>query len=55
MLVEAVKLVEAGNPPRVEQDGTSSSYHSYPKPADQRRFRQNGGKYGTIFELWKQM
>lgn len=55
MLVEAVKLVEAGNPPRIEQDGTSPSYHSYPKRADQRRFRQNGGKYGTIFELWKQM
>jgi len=55
MLVQAVKLVEAGNPPRLPQDHTQASYHSVPTPADQRRFRAMGGKYGTIFDLWKQM
>jgi folate-dependent phosphoribosylglycinamide formyltransferase PurN len=55
MLVKAVKLVAAGNPPRLPQEHGQASYHSWPKPADQRRFREQGGKYGTIFELWKQM
>lgn len=55
MLVKAVKLIEAGNPPHLEQDNNQASYHSYPKPADQRFFRKQGGKYGTIFELWKHM
>jgi methionyl-tRNA formyltransferase len=55
MLVEAVKLVEAGNPPRLPQPEAGISYHSWPKLTDQRRFRQQGGQYGTIFELWKHM
>lgn len=55
MLVRSVKLIAAGNPPRIAQDPRQASYHSWPKPADQRRFRQQGGQYGTIFELWKYM
>ena len=55
MLVKAINLVAGGNPPRIVQDHTQASYHSWPKPADQRRFRQQGGQYGTIFELWKYM
>jgi folate-dependent phosphoribosylglycinamide formyltransferase PurN len=55
MLVKAVKLIAAGNPPRLPQDNSQASYHTWPKPADQRRFRQQGGQYGTIFELWKYM
>ena len=55
MLVKAVQLIEAGNPPHILQDPTQASYHSWPKPADQHRFRKQGGKYGTIFELWKHM
>jgi methionyl-tRNA formyltransferase len=55
MLVKAVNLVAEGAPPRIPQDNGPTSYHSYPKPADQRRFRQQGGQYGTIFELWKYM
>jgi len=53
MLVKAVKLVDSGNPPRLPQDNSQASYHSWPKPDDQRRFRQHGGQYGTIFELWR--
>ena len=55
MLVEAVKLFADGNPPRLPQSTTGVSYHTWPRPADQRRFRQQGGKYGTIFDLWKHM
>jgi len=55
MLVKAVNLVAGGNPPHITQNNSGVSYHSYPKPADQRRFRKNGGQYGTIFELWKYM
>ncbi|RME70123.1 MAG: hypothetical protein D6784_17220 [Chloroflexi bacterium] len=55
MLVRAVRLIEQGNPPRIPQDSSQASYHSWPRPEDQRRFRKAGGKYGTIFELWKYM
>ena len=55
MLVKAVNLVAEGNPPRLPQDKSQATYYSYPKPADQRRFRQQSGRYGTIFELWKYM
>jgi folate-dependent phosphoribosylglycinamide formyltransferase PurN len=55
MLIKAVKLIEAGQSPRLPQDNSQASYHSWPQPADQRRFRENGGHYGTIFELWKYM
>jgi folate-dependent phosphoribosylglycinamide formyltransferase PurN len=55
MLVNAVKLVETGNPPSLPQDHSQASYHSLPTPADQKRFRERGGRYGTIFELWKHM
>jgi folate-dependent phosphoribosylglycinamide formyltransferase PurN len=55
MLCKAINLVAAGNLPHLPQDHQQASYHSYPKPADQRRFREKGGRYGTIFELWKQM
>ena len=55
MLVRAVKLIADGHPPRLSQNESERSYHSWPKPADQRRFRQQGGQFGTIFELWKHM
>lgn len=55
MLVKAVNLVAAGNPPHISQDHSQASYHSWPKPANQRHFRKQGGQYGTIFELWKHM
>ncbi len=55
ILVEAINLVAAGNPPKIPQDNSQASYHSWPKRADQRRFRQRGGQYGTIFEMWRFM
>jgi len=55
MLEKAVHLIEAGNPPRIPQDPTFASYHSWPTTTDQKRFRAVGGRYGTIFELWKYM
>ena len=55
MVVRAVNLVSAGNPPHIAQDNGQSSYHSWPNPSDQRHFREQGGRYGTVFELWKHM
>jgi methionyl-tRNA formyltransferase len=55
LLAQGVELVEAGNPPRIHQDNSQASYFSWPRPEDQRRFRQRGGDYGTIFELAKYM
>lgn len=55
MLVKAVNMVAAGEPLHISQNHRQASYHSWPKPDDQHRFRKQGGKYGTIFELWKHM
>jgi folate-dependent phosphoribosylglycinamide formyltransferase PurN len=55
MLVRTVNLVTEGNLPQIPQDHSQASYHSYPKSEDLRRFRRQGGQYGTIFELWKYM
>ena len=55
ILVEATRLIAAGDPPKIPQDNSQASYHSWPQPADQRRFRKEGGQYGTIFELWRYM
>lgn len=55
MLIRGVKLIEAGDPPRIPQDNNQATYYSFPSPADQRRFRQRGGDYGTIFELMRYM
>jgi folate-dependent phosphoribosylglycinamide formyltransferase PurN len=55
MLVRGVDLVEAGDPPRIQQDTSQASYYSWPRPTDRRRFRQRGRDYGTIFELMRYM
>ena len=51
LLVRAVQLVESGHPPRIAQDNSQATYHSWPTLSDQRRFRQRGGRYGSVFEL----
>lgn len=55
LLVHGLDLIESGSPPRIPQDNDQASYYSWPRPADQRRFRQRGGNYGTIFELMRYM
>ena len=53
MLVRGVELIEAGDPPHIPQDNSQATYYSWPSPADQRRFRERGGNYGTVFELMR--
>lgn len=55
MLVRGVDLIEAGNPPHVPQDNSQAVYYSWPRPEDLRRFRQRGGRYGTVFDLMRYM
>jgi methionyl-tRNA formyltransferase len=55
MLIRGVDLIETGDPPHIPQDSSQATYYSWPRPADQRRFRQRGGDYGTIFELMRYM
>jgi folate-dependent phosphoribosylglycinamide formyltransferase PurN len=55
MLVRGVDLIEGGNPPHVPQDNSQAIYYSWPRPADLRRFRQRGGRYGTVFDLMRYM
>lgn len=53
LLVHAINHIQAGNPPRLPQDSTQASYFSWPTAADVRRFRQQGRRYGSILEMWR--
>ncbi len=55
LLVRAVKLIEADEAPRIIQSSDQASYFSWPTPADVRRFKQQGRKYGSIKEMWKEL
>lgn len=55
LLVEAIRLIEAGNAPRIEQDPAQASYFSWPTAADVRRFRRRGRRYGSLLEMWKDL
>ncbi len=55
LLERGFALIEAGNPPRIPQNEHGASYHSWPGREDQRRFRERGGRYGTVFDLARYM
>jgi methionyl-tRNA formyltransferase len=55
MLIRGVELIEGGNPPHIPQDNSQATYYSWPRPADLRHFRRQGGDYGTVFELMRYM
>jgi len=55
LLTQGVDLIVAGAAPRIPQDERQATYHSWPAPQDQRRFRQQGGRYGTLFDLARYM
>ena len=55
MLARGVDLIEGGAPPRIPQGNSQATYYSFPRPADQRRFRERGGHYGTVFDLMRYM
>jgi len=55
LLAEAVRRIEAGDAPRIRQDASQATYFSWPTPADVRRFRRRGRRYGSILEMWKDL
>ncbi|MEM7028090.1 MAG: hypothetical protein AAF629_00755, partial [Chloroflexota bacterium] len=55
LLVEAVTLIQAGSPPKIAQNPSTASYHSWPTAAAVRQFRQRGKRYGSLREMWKMM
>ncbi|OQY27490.1 MAG: hypothetical protein B6I38_10060 [Anaerolineaceae bacterium 4572_5.1] len=55
LLVEALTLIETGNPPYLPQNPEQATYHSWPTPADVRRFKQRGRRYGSLAETWKDL
>jgi len=55
LLVRAVKLIEAGDPPRMSQDPEQATYFSWPTAEAVRRFRQRGRRYGSIKAMWKEL
>jgi methionyl-tRNA formyltransferase len=55
MLVEAVRLIEEGATPSIQQDESRASYFSWPKRADLRRFHERKRSFGTLLELLRYM
>lgn len=55
LLVQAVRAIQSGNPPRMLQDSARASYFSWPTPEAVRRLKQRGRRYGSILEIWKEL
>ena len=55
LLVEAVKLIQAGNPPCLPQDTKQATYFSWPTPNAVHRFKQRGRKYGSLLAMWQEL
>ena len=53
LLVEAIRAIESGNPPRVPQNSAAASYFSWPSSRAVRQFRRRGRRYGSLRELWR--
>jgi folate-dependent phosphoribosylglycinamide formyltransferase PurN len=51
VLVEALRLMEAGRAPRQAQDPRMATYRPFPQRQDLRRLRRVGAHYGSAFEL----
>jgi methionyl-tRNA formyltransferase len=47
LLLEAIRLIEAGNPPRRVQDRREGRYFSWPTAADVRRLKRRGRRFCT--------
>jgi methionyl-tRNA formyltransferase len=52
LMVEAIKLIQAGNPPRIPQDNTKATYFSWPTPEAARQLKRQK-KYGSVLDLWR--
>ncbi len=55
LLVEAIRAIAAGDPPRVPQNSAEASYFSWPTPQAVRQFRRRGRRYGSLIEMWKEV
>ena len=52
LMVEAIKLIQAGNPPRMPQDNTQATYFSWPNSEATRQLKRRK-KYGSLLDLWR--
>lgn len=50
LIIRGLNAIEEGDPPRIPQDLKRASYFSWPRPQDLKRFRRNGGKFGSMFK-----
>ena len=55
LLVKAVSLIAAGDPPNIAQNADLATYHSWPTAAAVRQFRRQGRRYGSFSEMWRMM
>ncbi len=55
LLVEAVRAIADGSPPRVPQNSAEASYFSWPTAAAVRQFRRRGRRYGSLIEMWREV
>ncbi|HIC44113.1 MAG TPA: methionyl-tRNA formyltransferase [Sulfurimonas sp.] len=52
LMVEAITLIQTGNPPRIPQDDTQATYFSWPTPEAARQLKRQK-KYGSVLDLWR--
>lgn len=53
LLVEAIKLIETGDPPRHSQDHLQATYVSWPRREDINALKHRGRRYGSLEEMWR--
>ena len=55
LLVQAVRQIEQGQVPYLAQDEGQASYYAWPTSADVRHFKQQGRRYGSLYDMWKDL
>jgi methionyl-tRNA formyltransferase len=53
LLARTVRAVEAGTAPRIRQDTSLATYHSWPTREAMRVLRRRGRRYGSLAEAWR--
>jgi methionyl-tRNA formyltransferase len=53
LVARAIISIADGSAQAVPQESGSGSYYSWPTPADVRRLRRRGRRYGSVREMWR--
>jgi methionyl-tRNA formyltransferase len=53
LVVRAIAMIADGSAPAVPQAPGAGTYRSWPTPADVRRLRRRGRRYGSLRDVWR--